>query len=69
MYASVIPVGAMLVLLGFVLNYWIVKYTILRRSSIEHKVSGNFITMALNMLDISLIMKPAGELLFDYQVR
>jgi hypothetical protein len=69
MYSSVVPMGALCVFLGFVFNYWIAKYNILKRSSIEHQVSGHFITMALKLLDISLIMKPAGELLFDYQIR
>ena len=60
MYSSVIPLGGILVLGGFMVNYWIVKHSILRRSSIDHQVSGGFITMALTLLDISLIMKPAG---------
>jgi hypothetical protein len=61
--------GALCIFVGFAFNYWIVKYNILRRSSISHQVSGDFILLALNLLDISLIMKPVGELLFDYQIR
>lgn len=69
MYSSVIPMGAICVLVGFTCNYWIVKYNILRRSSISYQVSGDFILLSLKLLDISLIMKPLGELLFDYQIR
>ncbi len=60
MYSTVIPLGGILVLVGFAINYWIVKFNILKRSSIDHQVSGKFIMMALTLLDFSIIMKPAG---------
>lgn len=60
MYSSIIPAGGILVLVGLAINYWVVKFNILRRSSIDHQVSGKFIMMALSLLDFSLIMKPVG---------
>ena len=69
MYSSVVPAGAMVILVGFLINYWVIKYTLLRRSSVNHKVSGDFILLALKLLDISLVMKPIGELIFDYTIR
>ena len=69
MYSSVIPAGAIVILAGLSINYWVVKYTILRISSVDHQISGTFILPALKLLDISLIMKPAGELIFDESIR
>ena len=60
MYSSIVPAGAIVILVGFVINYWVIKYTLLRRSSVNHKVSGDFILLALKLLDISLVMKPTG---------
>lgn len=34
MYASVIPVGAMVTFLGLCIHYWVDKYNLLHRSSI-----------------------------------
>ena len=60
MYSSIIPVGAPIILIGFVVNYWVVKWIILRRSSVAHQVSGNFVMLALSLLDFSIVMKPLG---------
>lgn len=60
MYSSLIPVGALFILAGLSINYWVVKFTILRRSSLEQHISGNFLTLALKLLDVCLIMQPAG---------
>jgi len=69
MYSSVIPSGAIVILVGLSINYWVVKYTILKRSAVDHHVSGSFVTLALKLLDVSLMMKPAGELIFDSFIR
>jgi flagellar biosynthesis protein FliP len=69
MYSSIIPAGALIILVGLAINYWVVKFTILRRCSLTHKISGNFVMFALTLLDVSLIMKPIGEMIFDSSVR
>jgi hypothetical protein len=69
MYSSIIPSGALVILIGLSINYWVVKYTILKRSSVDHQVSGSFVTLALKLLDVSLLMKPIGELIFDSYVK
>lgn len=69
MYSSVVPFGAIVILVGLSINYWVIKYTILRRCSVDHHISGSFITLALKLLDVSLMMQPSGELIFDYFIR
>jgi len=60
MYSCIIPAGALIIMAGLSINYWVVKFTILRRCSLTHKISGSFVMFALALLDISLIMKPIG---------
>ena len=40
LYADLIPIGAFLILFGFCLYYWVDKYNLLRRSSLEGNISG-----------------------------
>jgi hypothetical protein len=68
-YASLIPIGAPLALLGTSLFYWVDKYNLLRKSSVKKVISGDFSMRALIMLDLTLILKPVGEIVFDMQIR
>jgi hypothetical protein len=40
LYYSVIPAGCLLTLIGLVIFYWVDKFTLLRRSSINENVNG-----------------------------
>jgi hypothetical protein len=68
-YASLIPVGALLALIGIGLFYWVDKYNLLRKSSVKQNISGDLSMKALIMLDFTLILKPVGEIVFDLQIR
>lgn len=69
LYSCIIPLGSMLILIGTCLYYWIDKYNLLRKSSILEGVSGSLCMKALFLLDFILVLKPAGELIFDGFIR
>lgn len=69
LYADLIPVGAFLIFLGFCLYYWIDKYNLLRRSSLEGNISGDLAMQCLYLLDLTLFWRFLGELIFDVQIR
>jgi hypothetical protein len=69
LYLTLIPIGGIFSTFGLGLYYWIDKYNLLRKSSIQSSVSGNLITLTLNMLDFTLILRVLGEIIFDYQIR
>jgi hypothetical protein len=69
LYASLIPVGAFLTIIGLSLYYWIDKYNLLRRSSLTANVSGDMAMFSLKLLDFTLVLRTIGEMLFDYQLR
>lgn len=69
LYMTLIPIGGILSCIGLVFYYWIDKYNLLRRSTIHSYVSGDLIHLTLNMLDFSLVLRVAGEIIFDYQIR
>lgn len=69
LYSCVIPFGSMLVLIGMCIFYWVDKYNLLRKSSILEGVAGHLNMKALKMLEFVLILKPAGELIFDKLLR
>jgi hypothetical protein len=68
-YASLIPVGALIALIGGGLFYWVDKYNLLRKSSVKQNISEDLNMKALILLDLTLIMKPVGDLVFDIQLR
>ncbi len=68
-YASLIPIGAPLSLIGACVFYWVDKHNLLRKSSLKQNISGDLSMKALVMLDLTLILKPVGEVVFDMQIR
>ena len=68
-YASLIPLGAPISLLGECIFYWVDKYNLLRKSSLKQNLSGDLSMKALVMLDLTLVLKPLGEIAFDLQIR
>ena len=69
LYASLIPMGAIVSLVGLFIYYWVDKYNLLRRSSIESEVSGKLVKTVMKLLDFILILKPLGEIIFDTWIR
>lgn len=41
----------------------------LRRSSLRHNISGEMALHCLKLLDLTLMMKPLGEIIFDASIR
>jgi len=69
LYSSLIPLGAFFSTIGLTLYYWVDKYNLLRRSSVNSNIAGELSIQAIKLLDFTLICKPVGEILFDCQIR
>lgn len=69
LYADLIPIGAFLIFVGFCIYYWVDKYNLLRRSSLEGNISGYLAEKCLLLLDLTLFWRFLGELIFDVQIR
>ena len=63
------PIGSFFSVIGLVFYYWVDKYNLLRKSSLAHNISGDLAVLSLKLLDFTLILKPVGELIFDYLIR
>jgi hypothetical protein len=60
LYATLIPFGAMLSLIGLSIYYWVDKYNLLRKSSLKANLSGDMTFFSLKLLDFTLILRPIG---------
>lgn len=69
LYSSLIPLGAFFSTIGLCLYYWVDKYNLLRRSSVNSNVAGELSIQAMKLLDFTLICKPVGQIIFDCQIR
>jgi hypothetical protein len=69
LYSTLLPVGAIITIFGLLAYYWVDKYNLLRRSSINRQISGNLIKKSLNLLDFTLFFKPVGSAIFDKHLR
>lgn len=69
LYSSLIPLGAFFSTIGLSLYYWVDKYNLLRRSSVNSNIAGELSIYAMKLLDFTLICKPVGEIIFDCQIR
>ena len=69
LYATLVPIGAFISVVGIIIYYWIDKYNLLRRSAVTTEVSGKLALISMNMLDFTLILLPIGTLMFDKQIR
>lgn len=65
MYSTLLPLGAMITIVGLSIYYWVDKYNLLRRSTVNRQVSGTLILTSLNLLDFTLFLKPMGSMIFD----
>jgi hypothetical protein len=68
-YSSLIPGGAVLMLVGFMFFYWIDKVVVLRRSSINPSVNASLSVNSMKLIEFSLVLRCAGEVFFDVQLR
>jgi hypothetical protein len=69
LYSSLIPMGAFLSIFGLCFYYWIDKYNLLRRSSVNSAIAGELSLFSMKLLDFTLLCKPLGEIIFDSQIR
>jgi len=69
LYVELIPFGAIYSFTGLILYYLVDKYTLLNRCSIKDSVSSKLSRTTVKVLDFTLVLKPAGELIFDSHLR
>ncbi len=69
LYATLIPFGAFMTMIGLMIFYWVDKYNLLRRSSVNCSISGDLALFSMKLLDFTLVIKPLGEIIFDTQIR
>lgn len=69
LYLSLIPIGAAITIVGLILYYWVDKYNLLRRASVPSNIAGELSLYSMELLDLTLIFKPVGEIIFDAQLR
>jgi hypothetical protein len=69
LYVSLIPFGAMLMIIGLSLYYWVDKFNLLRRSSVHEYVTGKVAIIVMKFLDVTLVLRGVGEMIFDYDLR
>ena len=69
LYLDLIPVGTFFIFIGLSLYYWVDKYNLLRRSSLNGNVSAHLTLKVLNLLDLTLFFRFLGEIIFDAQIR
>lgn len=60
LYASLIPFGAILSLIGLSLYYWVDKYNLLRRSTMHVQVKGSLTNLSVILLDFTLFFRVLG---------
>ncbi len=69
LYSSLLSIGPAVMALGFICAYWVSKYNLLRRCSINENVNGQLSLRAVKMMDATLMMRGIGDLIFDMQIR
>ncbi len=69
LYSTLIPIGGVITAFGLIFYYWVDKYNLLRRSSVNGQISGGIINTSLSLLDFTLILRPIGSIIFDSQIR
>ena len=69
LYETLVPVGGIISLIGLAAYYWVDKYNLLRVSSIKSNVSGDLIYLTLRLLDMTIVLRVFGEMIFDYQIK
>lgn len=69
LYLDLIPLGTFLIFIGLGLYYWVDKFNLLRRSSLNGNVSAHLTLKVLKLLDFTLFLRFFGEIIFDHQIR
>jgi hypothetical protein len=69
LYVDLIPAGTLAILVGVCAYYWVDKYNLLNRSSAPHNISPSLSMKILRLLDLTLIFRFAGEIIFDYHLK
>lgn len=69
LFASLIPFGNFLTLIGLLIYYWVDKYNLLRRSKVENIIGSKLPINAVKLMELTLFWKPLGEIIFDIRLR
>lgn len=60
LYVWLIPMGSVFSLVGLILYYYVDKYVLLRKSSLQVSISSHLSNLMLFLLDFTLLLKPIG---------
>lgn len=69
LYASLIPFGSVLTLVGLMIYYWVDKYNLLRRSKVENIIESKLPLKAVKLMEMTIFWKSLGEMIFDVRLR
>lgn len=69
LYTWLVPIAPIISFFGLALYYLVDKFVLLRRCSVKQSISINLSRKIFKLLEISLLLQPAGEILFDLQLR
>lgn len=69
LYTWLIPIAPIISFLGITLYYFVDKFVLLRKCSVKQSISVGLSRKIFRLLEISLLLQPAGEILFDLQIR
>lgn len=69
LYTWIIPIAPIISFLGLSLYYFVDKFVLLRKCSVKQSISIKLSRRIFKLLEMSLLLQPAGEILFDLQLR
>jgi hypothetical protein len=69
LYIDLIPAGTIIILFGLCLYYWVDKYNLLRRSSLNHNISANLSEKVSDLIDFTLFWRCVGQIIFDKHLK
>lgn len=69
LYVELLPFGVVYSLTGIILYYFTDKFTLTYNACVKSSVSSELSRTMVTVLDFTLVLKPVGELIFDYQLR
>ena len=67
-YSLLTPVAAPILIIVFVLQYWIDKYNLFRRSSFPNDLGASLNRMIFKLFEISILMSAVGHFVWDSEV-
>lgn len=67
-YGYLIPIGIPVVLITFIVQYWVDKFNLFKRSSLKYEVSHDLTSKMFKLLQFSVPIYAIGMLLFSIEI-